>query len=73
MALSFEDEIRALLHQRAEQNPTLHRLASGETTLEAMGEQDAFELIASVLADHTKVMFKIAKEIDALRGSAAAG
>ena len=69
MALSFEDEVRGFIQHRAEQNPHLHALETGQRTVADLNVQDALEMLAAMAAMHTKLILKIAQEIDKLRAA----
>jgi hypothetical protein len=73
MPLSFLEEVRALLTHSAEQNPYLHKLVTGEMKMADMGEAEAIQMLVRTDAVQTKLILKIAEEIDKLRAATNSG
>ena len=73
MALSFEKEVRAYLHHRAEQDPTLHALQRGDLSVDVLDLQRVLEMLARIDATQTHLLIQIAQEIDKLRAATNSG
>jgi hypothetical protein len=68
--LSFEDEVRAYLKHRGEQDPTLHALEQGEMTTTDIDVEISLQLLARV---HSALIIRTAQEIDKLRAATDSG
>lgn len=71
--MDFADEVRAYLHHRAEQNPILHGIQTGQASVQGLGIQQALELLAGICADQTNLLIRCAEEIDKLRAAPKGG
>lgn len=70
---SFEGEVRGYFAHRAETDPVLQALEEGTLNMSEIDVQTALEMAMRSIATHTKLIIRIAKEIDELRAAASGG